>query len=183
MQETWETTDLRPCDDPGLENHLGLRAEVLRLPKDEVRELPNRDVSDQVADAVCDCSAAVSMKVSEAYGRGTVVAWPERVDPYGLIVYFAMYLLTRPLSWLMGSPSSVSGPHRPRILLAVRQVLLTTSPTRPIACESELIMEMAPMSWRTSSAAMVSLRMRDSANATSSGMFLSRWCATISICN
>ena len=42
-------------------------------------------------------------------------------------------------------------------------------------------MEMAPMSWRMSSAAIVSPRMRDSAKATSSGMFLSRWWHTISM--
>lgn len=42
-------------------------------------------------------------------------------------------------------------------------------------------MEMAPRSWRTSSAAMVSARMRDSAKATSSGMFLERWWQTISM--
>jgi hypothetical protein len=56
------------------------------------------------------------------------------------------------------------------ILLAVRQVRLTTSPTLPIACESELIIEMAPLSWSTSSAATVSARIRDSANERSSGM-------------
>ena len=41
-----------------------------------------------------------------------------------------------------------------------------TSPMRPIACESELIMLIAPMSCRISSAAPA--RMRLSANATSS---------------
>ena len=49
-----------------------------------------------------------------------------------------------------------------------------TSPTRPMACESELIIENTPMSCRTSSAAIVSGRMRESAKATSSGMRLSR---------
>src|SRR5687768_18207539 len=47
------------------------------------------------------------------------------------------------------------------------QVRMMTSPTRPIACESEDIIENAPRSCRMSSAAMVSLRMRDSAKATS----------------
>ena len=47
---------------------------------------------------------------------------------------------------------------------------MITSPTRPIACESELIIEKAPRSCRMSSAAMVSRRMRDSAKATSSAM-------------
>lgn len=49
-----------------------------------------------------------------------------------------------------------------------------TSPTRPIACESEAIILMAPISCKMSSAAIVSARIRDSANATSSGMSLSR---------
>jgi glycosyltransferase involved in cell wall biosynthesis len=52
--------------------------------------------------------------------------------------------------------------------------LLITSPTRPMAWESEEIMENTPMSWKISSAAMVSRRMRDSAKATSSGMAGSR---------
>ena len=39
-----------------------------------------------------------------------------------------------------------------------------------MACESEEIIDIAPRSCRMSSAAMVSRRMRDSANATSSAM-------------
>lgn len=49
-----------------------------------------------------------------------------------------------------------------------------TSPIRPIACESEDIMLIAPISCNISSAAIVSLLILDSAKATSSGMFLSR---------
>ena len=60
------------------------------------------------------------------------------------------------------------------ILWAVCQVRVITSPTRPIAWESEEIILNAPKSWRMSSAAIVSRRMRDSANATSSGMLGSR---------
>ena len=56
-----------------------------------------------------------------------------------------------------------------------------TSPMRPMAWESLEMMEMAPVSCRMSSAAMVSPRMRDSANATSSGMDLSRWWQTMSM--
>ena len=56
-----------------------------------------------------------------------------------------------------------------------------TSPTRPIAWLSLDIMLIAPRSCSTSSAAIVSPRMRLSANATSSGMFLSRWWQTISM--
>ena len=50
----------------------------------------------------------------------------------------------------------------------------TTSPMRPIACESEDIMLIAPKSCKISSAAIVSALILDSAKATSSGMFLSR---------
>ena len=57
---------------------------------------------------------------------------------------------------------------------AVRHVRLTTSPTRPIACESDEIIDIAPISCRTSSAATVSARIRDSANDKSSGIDLSR---------
>ena len=64
-----------------------------------------------------------------------------------------------------------SGPRWLFILSAVCQVRVMTSPMRPMAWESELIMLMAPRSCRMSSAAMVSPRMRLSANATSSGRF------------
>ncbi|CFN64701.1 Uncharacterised protein [Bordetella pertussis] len=50
----------------------------------------------------------------------------------------------------------------------------TISPTRPMACESELMMENAPRSCRMSSAAMVSRRIRLSAKARSSAMDGSR---------
>ena len=56
-----------------------------------------------------------------------------------------------------------------------------TSPTRPMAWLSELIMAKAPRSWRMSSAAMVSRRMRLSAKATSSAMLGSRWWQTMSM--
>ena len=58
---------------------------------------------------------------------------------------------------------------------------MITSPTRPMACESDEIIENAPRSCRMSSAAMVSRRMRDSANATSSAMPGSRWWHTMSM--
>lgn len=50
---------------------------------------------------------------------------------------------------------------------------------RPIACESEDIMLIAPISCKISSAAIVSALILDSAKDTSSGMFLSRWWQTI----
>ena len=76
------------------------------------------------------------------------------------------------------------GASQPRcsfILCAVCQVRITTSPTRPMACESDDIIENAPVSCRMSSAAMVSRRMRDSAKATSSAIEGSRWWHTMSM--
>ena len=58
---------------------------------------------------------------------------------------------------------------------------MMTSPIRPMACESDDIMLMAPRSCRMSSAAMVSARMRDSAKARSSGICGSRWWHTMSM--
>ena len=52
---------------------------------------------------------------------------------------------------------------------------------RPIACESDDIMLIAPRSCSTSSAAIVSARMRDSAKARSSGIVGFRWWQTISM--
>mmetsp|Transcript_46019 Transcript_46019/g.107302 ORF Transcript_46019/g.107302 Transcript_46019/m.107302 type:complete len:281 (-) Transcript_46019:872-1714(-) len=98
----------------------------------------------------------------------------------GFTVYLATYLLMRALSWPEAS-SSGSAPRCFFILSAVCQVRVTTSPTRPIAWESDDMTEMAPRSCRMSSAAMVSPRIRLSAKATSSGMFLSRWWQTMSM--
>ncbi|CFW36263.1 Uncharacterised protein [Bordetella pertussis] len=72
------------------------------------------------------------------------------------------------------SLSPCSGPRCSFILCAVCQVRRTISPTRPMACESELMMENAPRSCRMSSAAMVSRRIRLSAKARSSAMDGSR---------
>src|SRR5256884_242821 len=58
---------------------------------------------------------------------------------------------------------------------------MITSPIRPIACESEDIMLIAPRSCRTSSAAIVSARIRDSAKARSSGILALRWWQTMSM--
>mmetsp|Transcript_9890 Transcript_9890/g.20638 ORF Transcript_9890/g.20638 Transcript_9890/m.20638 type:complete len:285 (-) Transcript_9890:2274-3128(-) len=105
--------------------------------------------------------------------------WETPCAMAGLMVYLEMYRLMRALS----APAS-SSPSAPRcrfILSAVCQVRVITSPTRPMACESEEMMAMAPRSCRMSSAAMVSARMRLSANATSSRMFLSRWWHTMSM--
>jgi len=69
-----------------------------------------------------------------------------KCQSHGLIVYLAMYRFTRALSFSAESPSEESGPLKSFILLAVLHVRLTTSPTRPIAWESELIMDIAPVS-------------------------------------
>ena len=58
---------------------------------------------------------------------------------------------------------------------------MITSAMRPMACESEESMLMAPRSCSTSSAAIVSARMRDSAKARSSGIFGFRWWQTMSM--
>ena len=58
---------------------------------------------------------------------------------------------------------------------------MIVSPARPIACESEPMIEIAPRSWRTSSAAIVVPRIRLSANARSSGTRGFRWWQTISM--
>mmetsp|Transcript_85820 Transcript_85820/g.205700 ORF Transcript_85820/g.205700 Transcript_85820/m.205700 type:complete len:205 (+) Transcript_85820:297-911(+) len=106
------------------------------------------------------------------------MAWAMPCARAGLMVYLATYLLMRVLSL---SVSSGSGPLCCFILEAVCHVRQMTSPTRPMACESEEIIEMAPRSCSMSSAAMVSPRIRDSAKATSSGIFLLRWWHTMSI--
>ena len=60
----------------------------------------------------------------------------------------------------------------------VRQM---TSPMRPIACASEDVIERAPRSCSRSSAAIVVARIRDSANARSSGTRGLRWWQTMSM--
>jgi hypothetical protein len=87
------------------------------------------------------------------------------------------------LACLAESPSGEGGPQAARsfITCAVCRVRAMTSPTRPMAWESEDIMLIAPRSCSTSSAAIVSGRMRDSANATSSGTCELRWWQTSSM--
>ena len=58
---------------------------------------------------------------------------------------------------------------------------MMTSPIRPIACASDEVIESAPMSCSMSSAAIVVARIRDSANARSSGTRGFRWWQTISM--
>ncbi len=96
----------------------------------------------------------------------------------GLIVYFATYRRARRLS--AGRPPPRS-PRRAFITCATCQVRVITSPIRPIACASDEVSEIAPMSCRMSSAAMVVARMRDSAKARSSGTDGFRWWQTISM--
>ena len=87
--------------------------------------------------------------------------------------------MTRKLS--LRAVSAPSGPRWRFILCAVCHVRMITSPTRPIAWLSDDIIEKAPRSCRMSSAAIVSRRIRDSANATSSAIAGSRWWHTISM--
>jgi hypothetical protein len=108
------------------------------------------------------------------------IKWPMPWAMAGLMVYLLMYRLTRKLSASVPS-SSLSVPRCTLFLCAVFHVRRMTSPHRPMACESDDIMEMAPRSWSTSSAAMVSARIRDSAKATSSGMLRDKWWHTINI--
>ena len=61
---------------------------------------------------------------------------------------------------LSAAPSPGSAPRRCFITCAVCQVRMIVSPIRPMAWESEPIIEIAPRSCRTSSAAMVEGRMR-----------------------
>lgn len=98
----------------------------------------------------------------------------------GLIVYLLTYLFTRSLSAPVPSSAS-NAPLCTLFLCAVFHVRITTSPHLPIAWLSLLIILIAPKSCNTSSAAIVSARIRDSANATSSGIDLDRWWHTISM--
>lgn len=146
---------LCPCNHTTLDHLLRSHAVVARLPEHQICELAHRDVADNVRHTMRDGPFPKSV-YSQGVSRET----------NGLIVYLAMYRLTRKLSFPSCSP--FKGPVKLFILLAVRHVRLTTSPTLPIAWASEEIMEIAPMSCSTSSAATVSARMRDSANAMSS---------------
>src|SRR5215472_12172069 len=77
------------------------------------------------------------------------------------------------------SPSSA--PLKCFILCAVWKSRMKLSPMRPIACESDEYIDRTPRSCSTSSAAIVSARIRLSANATSSGTPGFRWWQTISM--
>src|SRR5690349_413924 len=99
-------------------------------------------------------------------GSTEPICWAMPWATAGQIVYLATYRLARLLS---AGPSPGSAPRRAFITCAVCQVRRTTSPTRPIAWESEPIIEIAPRSCSRSSAAIVDGRIRLSANARSSG--------------
>jgi hypothetical protein len=88
----------------------------------------------------------------------------------GQIVYLATYRRARRLS---AAPSPGSEPRFCFITCAVCHVRSTTSPTRPIACASEPIIEIAPRSCSRSSAAIVVGRIRLSPKA--------RWWQTMSM--
>ena len=99
----------------------------------------------------------------------------------GLIVILAIYRNTRKLSFW--SESSFRRPQAFFIYEAIWNVRRNDSPTRPIACESDVTIEMTPKSCRIFSAACVSGRTRLSAKATSEGICGLRLWHTIIISN
>ena len=108
----------------------------------------------------------------------SVPTWPDM--PWviaGFTVILAKYRFIRTLS--LSPDSSGSLPRTFFMQSAVCQLRTVTSPTLPMAWLSEDIMLITPMSWSTSSAAIVSRRIRDSANETSSGTDELRWWHTI----
>lgn len=188
-------THLCPGDHTPLDDCLWPCAKVLGLPEDEVGQtslcdLPNEmrhsvgDGADQSAWSLVFTPPRLPNAIcSERSSRFWIFTEQKRnadhsddrslEATHGLMVYFAIYLFTLSLSLPSSSPSS--GPLTSLIFAAVLHVLAITSPILPIACESDEIMEIAPVSWRTSSAATVSARIRESAKAISSGIDLSRW--------
>ena len=139
-------------DQAALEHHLGLDPEEGRLPQHEVGELARLDRPDLVRDAVGD--RGVDRVLGDVALRAGVVVRGRR---------------------------PAAAPRCTFILCAVCQVRVMTSAMRPIACESDESMLIAPRSCSTSSAAIVSARMRDSAKARSSGILAFRWWHTISM--
>ena len=121
--------------------HVRLDAEEGRRPQHEIGELALLDRADQLRDAVRDRG------VDGVFGDVALDAE---------IVVVALVLRSRPRCFF--------------ILSAVCQVRMMTSPSRPMAWQSDDIIESAPRSCRMSSAAMVSLRMRLSAKARSSAI-------------
>ena len=127
---------------PPLMHELGLDAEERRPPQHEIGQLADLDRADLVRHAVRDRRVDRVLRDVAADAEVVVVAALARRGG-------------------RAAPSSCA---------AVCQVRVITSPTRPIAWLSLEMMLIAPRSWRMSSAAIVSPRMRLSAKATSSGM-------------
>jgi hypothetical protein len=136
---------------PPLTHDVRPHPEELRIPQHQIGELAHLDRADLAS------SRGPSPGRSCTWPRS---AWPARCRP---------------------APSPGNAPRRAFITCAVCHVRMTTSPTRPMACESEPIIEIAPRSCRTSSAAIVDGRMRLSANARSSGTDGLRWWQTMSM--
>ena len=139
---------------PPLMHQLRLGAEERRLPQHEVGHLARPRSSPGRRDAVRD------RRVDRDLGD---------VAQDAEVVVARRVLRQRPRPFFMVS--------------AVWIVRSQLSPTRPIACESLENIEMTPMSWSTFSAAIVSARMRLSANATSEGTSGSRWWQTMIMSN
>ena len=128
--------------DAALDDEVGLHAEEGRRPQHEIGELALLDRADVLRDAMRD------RRVDRVFGD---VALDAR-------------------SCRCAGRRPAAAPRWRFILSAVCQVRMMTSPTRPIAWLSDDIIESAPRSCRMSSAAIVSLRMRLSAKARSSGI-------------
>ena len=125
---------------PPLMTTLGPDAEEPRVPEHQVGQLADLDRADLVVDAVRDGGVD---RVLRDVAPGPLVVGRQPAAERAAAV-----------------PSSRARPARCGVI---------TSPIRPIAWASEEVIESAPRSCRTSSAAIVVARIRDSANARSSG--------------
>ena len=85
-------TNLCPYDDAGLQNHLWLGAKVLGLPQDQVGERADSDLSDEMADTVCDGAGHAHIESTSTRKDGDpcreCLCW--RQVTYGLMVYLEM---------------------------------------------------------------------------------------------
>lgn len=121
---------MRPGDDSTFDDQFGLRTKVFGFPHDQIGQTALRDLANDMRHSMGDSAgiSAVSHMPDSAFRPQCSNL---NLATYGLMVYFAIYRFTRTLSFLSESPSS--DPLTSRILEAVRQVLETTSPIRPIA--------------------------------------------------
>lgn len=121
-------TNLRPSNHTRFEHHLGFRTEIFWFPENEISKSANSNLTNEVAYPIGN--GAEKYRIPP-FRREKIQTRKKKT--YGLIVYLATYLLTLPLSFPSQSPRDTKGPLHSRNLLAVLQVRLITSPTRPIA--------------------------------------------------